>query len=163
MKKQSLFIVLIVLCIITMAVGYSIFRTNIEVSGKTAEAKDLEVIFTNVGEIKQEGCTYAKAIISENKKKITISVEISNQKGSFANFPITLKNVGLIPAKLRSIRQIGTSNFPLEVRYTGIGVTDLVLNPGDEQEFNVIVSLNDNTIPDKDSYKFYIDFDYIQG
>ena len=154
MKKQSLFIVLIVLCIITMAVGYSIFRTNIEVSGKTAEAKDLEVIFTNVGEIKQEGCTYAKAIISENKKKITISVEISNQKGSFANFPITLKNVGLIPAKLRSIRQIGTSNFPLEVRYTGTG---------DEQEFNVIVSLNDNTIPDKDSYKFYIDFDYIQG
>ena len=91
MKKQSLFIVLIVLCIITMAVGYSIFRTNAEVSGKTASAKDFEVIFTKIGEIKREGCTKASALISEDKKTVTINFETLSYKGAYADFPITLK------------------------------------------------------------------------
>ncbi len=163
MKRQSLLIVLIVLCIITMAVGYSIFRTNAEVSGKTSSAKNLEVVFTKIGQIKREGCTKASAVISEDKKTVTINFESLNYNGAYADFPITLKNVGSIPAKLYSINQYGLDDDKVNVSYTGIGITDLVLNPGDEKEFNVRVSWKHDLKDDNSNYKFYIKFNYIQG
>lgn len=164
MKKQSLFIVLVVLCMITMAVGYSIFRTNVEVAGKTAMAQDIEVIFTKIGEIKQEGCENATAVISENKKKVTINIDYLKYKGAYADFPITIKNVGTIPARLESIRQFGIGNdSSINISYTGIGVTDSVLNPGDEQNFNVRVSWLRELLNNENKYNFSISFNYVQG
>lgn len=164
MKKQNLIIVLIVLCLITMAVGYSVFRTNVEVSGKTAAFKDLEVVFIKIGEIKQEGSIDATAFISEDKKRVTINVPKLMYKGAYADFPITIKNVGTIPARLESISQFGIANdASIDVTYNGIGITDAVLNPGDEQSFNVKVSWTRDLLGEVNNYEFIIRFNYIQG
>lgn len=164
MKKQNLFIVLVVLCMITMAVGYSIFRTNVEVRGKTAVAKNLEVVFKEVTEIKQEGSQNATATISEDKKKVTINVPKLEFKGAYADFTITIKNVGTIPARLESIIEYGIGNdASIDVSYTGIGVTDFALNPGNEQTFHVKVSWVRDLLGDVNNYEFAIRFNYVQG
>lgn len=164
MKKQNIFIVLVVLCMITMAVGYYIFRTNVEVSSKTAAAKDLEVIFTDIGEIKQEGSESATAIISDDKKKVIINVPNLKYKGAYADFPITIKNVGIVPARLESISQYGIGNdASINVSYVGIGITDSVLNPGDEQKFNIKVSWIRNLLGNVNNYEFVIRLNYVQA
>lgn len=164
MKKQNLFIVLVVLCMITMAVGYFIFRTNVEVRGKTAVAKNLEVVFKEVTEIKQEGSQNATATISEDKKKVTINVPKLEFKGAYADFTITIKNVGTIPARLESIIEYGIGNdASIDVSYTGIGVTDFALDPGNEQTFHVKVSWVRDLLGDVNNYEFAIRFNYVQG
>ena len=76
MKKQNLFIVLIVLCILTLAIGYSIFKTNVEVSGKMASSKNLDVIFTKIGNIEQNrhvvGSRAANSIITRGGTSLAL-------------------------------------------------------------------------------------------
>lgn len=164
MKKQNLFVVLLVLCIITMAVGYSIFRTDIEVNGRTAVFEDLQVIFVKIGKIEEINSMDASAVISEDGKKVTISVPKLMVKGAYAKIPITIKNVGTVPAKLRSISQFGLgNNTAISVSYTGIGVTDSVLEPGDKQTFDVKVSWTRDLYNNICNYDFFIKFNYVQG
>lgn len=164
MKKQNLFVVLLVLCIITMAVGYSIFRTDIKVGGRTAVFEDLQVIFVKIGKIEEVNSMNASAVISKDGKTVTISVPKLMGKGAYARIPITIKNVGTIPAKLRSISQFGLSNdTAISVTYNGIGVTDSVLEPGDEQNFDVKVSWARDLRNHVSNYDFIIKFNYVQG
>lgn len=163
MKKQNIFIVLVVLCMITMAVGYSIFRTNVEVRGKTAAAQDIEVIFSKIGYITEEGSEDATAVISEDKKKVTINVPKLKFKGAYAEIPITIKNVGTLPAKLETINQSGIDDDAFVcVSYDGLGVTDIALNPGDEQTFEVKVSWDRDISNNVNNYEFVIRFNYVQ-
>ena len=164
MKKQNLIIVLVVLCIITLAIGYSIFRTNVEVSGKMASGKNLDVMFTKIGDIEQVGSVNANAIISTDGKRVSIDVPNLMYKGAYVVVPISLKNVGSIPARLESINEYGIGyNSPVKVSYSGIGITDEVLNPGDIQNFKVKVSWTKNNTIELNKYKFVIKFNYIQA
>ena len=47
MKKQKLIILLVVLLFLTLATGYVIFRTDVNVNNKMAATESLEVIFKN--------------------------------------------------------------------------------------------------------------------
>ena len=164
MKKQNLFIVLVVLCIITLAIGYSIFRTNVEVSGKMASGKNLDVIFTKIGSIEQVGSVDAAASISPDSKRVTINVPNLLYKGAYVIVPISLKNVGGIPARLESISEYGIDyNSPVKVSYSGIGITDKVLNPGDIQNFKVKVYWARNNVKEFNKYEFVIKFNYVQA
>lgn len=165
MKKQNLFIVLIVLCILTLAIGYSIFKTNVEVSGKMASSKNLDVIFTKIGNIEQVGSINASAFISVDSKRVTINVPNLLYKGSYVIVPISLKNVGTIPARLESISEYGIGyNSPVKVTYTGIGISNEILNPGDEQNFSVKVYWSRSSINElNNKYEFVIKFNYVQA
>lgn len=164
MKKQNLFVVLLVLCIITMAVGYSIFRINVEIDGNTAIFKDLQVNFVKIGEIEEVNSIDATAVISSDKKRVTISVPKLMTKGAYANIPITIKNVGSISAKLQSINQFGLgNNTAISVTYKGISVSDEILKPGEERTFYVKVLWARDTFNDVSNYDFVIRFNYIQA
>lgn len=164
MKKQNIIIVLVFLCILTLATGYVIFRTNVEVTQKTAPAEDLEVIFKSIGNITEVDCVDSIAVISEDRKNVSISVPNLMKKGAYALFPITIKNIGNLPAKLQSISQYGMGqDASISVSYDGIGVTDMVLNPGDEREFAVKVMWKRNLLAEQSNYKFMIRFNYVQA
>ena len=164
MKKQYLIIVLVVLCITTLAVGYNVFRTNVDVEKKAASVKNFDVVFTKIGVITEVDSENASAVISRDRKNVTISVPNLMVQGAYARFPITIQNVGNIPAKLRSIIQYGMQeDNSISVSYEGIGITDKVLNPGDETEFYVIVKWDNELIKKSNTLRFIISFDYVQA
>ena len=165
MRKQRLIVVLIVLFLLTIATGYVIFRTNVdvEVEGKTAAAKNLEVVFKSVGTPTEVYSTDASAVISENRKVLNIYVPNFMQKGAYAEFPVIIKNIGTLPAKLQSINQYSIGNTLIHVNYKGISVLDEVLYPNEERTFYVNVSLlRDVNVPNV-KFDFQINFNYIQA
>lgn len=164
MRKQNIFIVLTVLTILVLSIGYSIFRTNVTVKGKSATVKDFDVIFEKVGKITEDGSTDASAIIDETKKIVTISVPKLMRKGAYAIIPITIKNTGSVPAKLESIVETGLNEGgAITVSYSGIGITDAVLTPGDESNFEVKVKWENDLKDDYEEIEFFIKFNYVQG
>ena len=163
MKRQSVFLVCIILIILTLSIGYAIFRSSVDVVGKSAIVKDLDVVFYEVGEITEEGSVGATAKIMSDKKRIVINAPKLTFKGAYAMFPITIKNTGSIPAKLESIYEYGTNKEgPIKVSYDGIGVTNEVLNPGDTTSFNVKVSWEGDTSKDYELLEFMLKFNYVQ-
>ncbi len=164
MRKQNIFIVLTVLTILVLFIGYSIFRTNVTVKGKSATVKDFDVIFEKIGKITEDGSTDASAVIDETKKIVTISVPKLMRKDAYAIIPITIKNTGSVPAKLESIVETGLNEGgAITVSYSGIGITDAVLNPGDESNFEVKVKWENDLKDDYEEIEFFIKFNYVQG
>ena len=85
-------------------------------------------------------------------------------EGSYANFTITIKNTGTLPAKLESIYEYGIDvNSALKVTYDGIGITDTIISPGQVSTFNVKVAWDGDLIEDYEELEFTIKLNYVQA
>lgn len=162
MKKQNIIVVLLFLFIFVLSVGYVIFDINAEVEQKTANSKNLEVIFKRIDKIEEVDCINSSANISNNKKQLFINVPNMYRKGAYAIFHITIKNVGNIPARLESISEYGLNHEAITITYDGIGVTDNILYPGIEKMFTVKVMWQNDLWHGKSNYNFLIKFNYVQ-
>lgn len=164
MKKQSLLIVIVILILLGVSVGYSVVRISTNVKGKTSIVKNLDVEFESIGKIEEYGSYGATAEISDDKKTVLINVPKLSYMGAYAVVPITVKNVGQIPAKLESIYEYGTNdNEAIKITYDGIAVTDKALNPLKEEKFFIKVSWENELKQDSSEIEFYIRFNYVQG
>lgn len=163
MKKQSLLIVIVILILLGVSVGYSVVRISINVKGKTSIVKNLDVEFESIGKIEEYGSYGATAEISDDKKTVLINVPKLSYMGAYTVVPITVKNVGQIPAKLESIYEYGTNdNEAIKITYDGIAVTDKALNPLEEEKFFIKVSWENELKQDSSEIEFYIRFNYVQ-
>lgn len=163
MKKQSLLIVIVILILLGVSVGYSVVRISTNVKGKTSIVKDLDVEFESIGKIEEYGSYGATAKISDDKKTVLINVPKLSYMGAYAVVPITVKNVGQLPAKLESIYEYGTNdNEAIKITYDGIAVTDKALNPMEEEKFFIKVSWENELKQDSSEIEFYIRFNYVQ-
>lgn len=163
MKKQSLLIVIVILILLGVSVGYSVVRISTNVKGKTSIVKDLDVEFESIGKIEEYGSYGATAEISDDKKTVLINVPKLSYMGAYAVVPITVKNVGQMPAKLESIYEYGTNdNEAIKITYDGIAVTDKALNPLEEEKFFIKVSWENELKQDSSEIEFYIRFNYVQ-
>lgn len=163
MKKQSLLIVIVILILLGVSVGYSVVRISTNVKGKTSIVKNLDVEFESIGKIEEYGSYGATVEISDDKKTVLINVPKLSYMGAYAVVPITVKNVGQIPAKLESIYEYGTNdNEAIKITYDGIAVTDKALNPLEEEKFFIKVSWENELKKDSSEIEFYIRFNYVQ-
>ena len=163
MKKQSLLIVIVILILLGVSVGYSVVRISTNVKGKTSIVKNLDVEFESIGKIEEYGSYGATVEISDDKKTVLINVTKLSYMGAYAVVPITVKNVGQIPAKLESIYEYGTNdNEAIKITYDGIAVTDKALNPLEEEKFFIKVSWENELKQDSSEIEFYIRFNYVQ-
>lgn len=163
MKKQSLLIVIAILILLGVSVGYSVVRISTNVKGKTSIVKDLDVEFESIGKLEEYGSYGATAEISDDKKTVLINVPKLSYMGAYAVVPITVKNVGQMPAKLESIYEYGTNdNEAIKITYDGIAVTDKALNPLEEEKFFIKVSWENELKQDSSEIEFYIRFNYVQ-
>lgn len=163
MKKQSLLIVIVILILLGVSVGYSVVRISTNVKGKTSIVKDLDVEFESIGKLEEYGSYGATAEISDDKKTVLINVPKLSYMGAYAVVPITVKNVGQMPAKLESIYEYGTNdNEAIKITYDGIAVTDKALNPLEEEKFFIKVSWENELKQDSSEIEFYIRFNYVQ-
>ena len=157
MKKQSLLIVIVILILLGVSVGYSVVRISTNVKGKTSIVKDLDVEFESIGKLEEYGSYDATAEISDDKKTVLINVPKLSYMGAYAVVPITVKNVGQLPAKLESIYEYGTNdNEAIKITYDGIAVTDKALNPLEEEKFFIKVSWENELKQDSSEIEFYI-------
>lgn len=163
MKRQSKIIVVLVLCLLTLAIGYYIFKVNVDVKEDHVNNKDLEVIFKEVKKNEQAGGNLASAIISKNDKNLFIYVPDLSYVGSYASFLVTIKNTGSLPARLSSINEYGINNNGyIKISYDDFDVFNKVLEPGQEEVFGIKVTLKKN-INNKIRYDFVINMNYVQG
>ena len=163
MKKQSLLIVIVILILLGVSVVYSVVRISTNVKGKTSIVKNLDVEFESIGKIEEYGSYGATAEISDDKKTVLINVPKLSYMGAYAVVPITVKNVGQMPAKLESIYEYGTNdNEAIKITYDGIAVTDKALNPLEEEKFFIKVSWENELKQDSSEIEFYIRFNYVQ-
>ncbi len=176
MKKQNIAIVAVVAFVLAVAVGYALFSETLQIKGTATAKGTFDIEFTKIGEIISKGYTKTEsssdvAVIGENGKSLTITVNKLDYPGAYVEIPVTITNKGTIPAKLKQISQTGPSEENtdiIKVSYTGPASTDTPISSEQTQEMTVKVEWLENDAGDDTKSRdvtatFTITLDYEQA
>lgn len=160
MNKKRVLVVL-AFAIIFIFIAYYVFFLSSNPKKHIATTKDIEVLFHKIGVIKEYNSRNASAIISYDKTFVYINVPELMGVGSYAEIPITVKNVGVRTARLESITEYGfDSSSSIDVKYENLSVLNKPLAPGDETTFNVLIK--QNNITENETINIKIELNYVQ-
>lgn len=169
MKKQNIAIIGVIAFVLAIAVGYALFSETITVTGTATAKGSFDVEFTEVGTPTCSGfseeCTKANlAVISEDKNTLTVTVNKLQYPGAYVEIPVTVTNVGTIPAILTGITEsgIGSTTSPVKVTYSGIAASDAEIAQGTPATFTVRVEWNQDINTTAEEVEFSIGLNYKQ-
>ena len=119
-KKNSSFVVIALLLIVTISFGYAALSTTLNINGtSTIITQNWDVHFANVKATTTTGATVTKApTITEGKTtEVTYNVAL-NQPGSVYEFTVDVVNGGTIAAKPSAIQTLWGNTQPTIYNYT---------------------------------------------
>lgn len=169
MKKQNIAIIGVIAFVLAIAVGYALFSETITVTGTATAKGSFDVEFTSVGTPTCSGyskdCTAANLTeISADKNTLTVTVKDLQYPGAYVEIPVTVTNVGTIPAILTGITEsgIGSTTSPVKVTYTGIAKSNDEMAQDATKSFTIRVEWNKDINTTAQDVTFSIGLNYIQ-
>lgn len=160
MNKKRVLIILTFMIIFSF-VAYYVFFLSSNLKSHMATTKNIEVLFHKIGVIKEYNSRNASAIINYDKTFVYINVPELMGQGAYAEIPITVKNVGILTARLESITEYGfDSSSSIDVKYENLSVLNKPLAPGDETTFNVLIK--QNYLTENETLNIKIELNYVQ-
>ena len=169
MKKQNIAIIGVIAFVLAIAVGYALFSETITVTGTATAKGSFDVEFTKVGTPTCSGfseeCTANNlAVISEDKNTLTVTVNKLQYPGAYVEIPVTVTNVGTIPAILTGITEsgIGSTNSAVKVTYSGIAASDAEIAQGTPANMVIRVEWDKENNNTADKFQFSIGLNYTQ-
>lgn len=163
MNKQKIWIIVSVLALLLILLGYAIYNKSVDVKTYLPSSNKISVEFYKIGNIKQHLCDGTSAAISKKRDFLEINVPNLKEKGSYAKIPVTVKNVGETPVKLLNLTEYSYSdNDAIKVTYSGIGITDIVLMPGETTSFDVTVIWENDFDAEVNVASFGVTLNYVQ-
>lgn len=169
MKKQNIAIIGVIAFVLAIAVGYALFSETITVTGTATAKGSFDVEFTKVGTPTCSGfskdCTEANlAVISGDKNTLTVTVDKLQYPGAYVEIPVTVTNVGTIPAILTGITEsgIGSTTSPVKVTYSGIAASNAEIAQGTKATMVIRVEWNKDINTTAEGVKFSLGLNYKQ-
>ncbi len=154
-NKKFLILLLIVLLLV-LAIGYAAFSDTLTISGK-ASAKgnfDMQFVVDNPSEsiagckaLQEIGCTANVQVVADSGEpndKMLVTVSNLSHPGAGAEIRAVVKNVGTIPATVKSVSENPTGNGNA-IRVSGLNqITSEhpTIQPGDTCTFTFTVDWN---------------------
>lgn len=108
-KSVKYVIALLLVILLALAVGYAAFNDTLKITG-TANANgtfDMQFASATVKNAVGVDATGTTATISEDKETLTVAVKDLAYPGAGAQFDVTIKNNGTIPAKVNNVTPVG--------------------------------------------------------
>lgn len=168
MKKQNILIIGAIAIVLALAVGYALFSDTLTIGGTAKASGDFDVEFTTLGTPTCVGyskeCTAANlATISNDKNTLTITVNKLSFPGAYVEIPVTITNVGSIPAVLKSIDETGlATDANVTVTYTGVAASATPIAQNATQSMTIKVQWNTNSEASSENVSFQIKLNYEQ-
>jgi hypothetical protein len=131
-------IFILVLSILLMGTGYSIFSESINVNGTAQSTGVFDVQFQTATVTSSTGCT-PTATISGDKNTLTISVPNLAYPGATGTINVTVKNVGNISSKLISANITGNTDPDIVVTFPTF-TAGTVLAVNSTYNFDIVVT-----------------------
>ena len=169
MKKQNIVIIGVVAFVLAVAVGYALFSEILNINGTATAQGTFDVEFTTVGQPTCNG--FSKECVADNLATITpegnnltVSVDSLEFPGAYVTIPVTVTNVGTIPAILKSIEETGLTDDPtVKVSYEGLTeLKEQQLEPEGTQNFTIKVMWDENSNNSSQNVEFTIGLNYKQ-
>ena len=126
MNKQNKIIVGVVVLILALTVGYAIFNQSLNISGTAKAQGNLDIVFSEVGEISPHGTNTPTATITENGRKLELSEITLDYPTAYVDIPVTIINNGTVDGVLESITVENLETDDIKVTINGIEDNQIV-------------------------------------
>ena len=162
-KKRSQLLIVLLILLITLAIGYAVFSDQVVIGGTATMAGNIEIVFKS-GTVHGNG--YGDAIVSTDGKTLNVDVELT-YPGDGTMVTAIIENKGTVPVSLSQFTLSGVSpelivTFPLA---NGGSNSDVILSGGTCEVIFAVewdpADDSDNNSPSKTG-SFTATFDYIQ-
>ena len=119
-KKNSSFVVIALLLIVTISIGYAALSTTLNINGtSTIKTQTWDVHFANVKVTTNSGATVTKAPTITDGKTTEVTYNVAlNQPGSVYEFTVDVVNGGSIAAKTSAAPTLGGNTQTGILNYT---------------------------------------------
>ena len=126
MNKQNKIIVGVVALVLALTVGYAIFSQSLNISGTAKAQGNLDIVFSEVGEISPHGTNTPTATITENGRKLELSEITLDYPTAYVDIPVTIINNGTVDGVLESITVENLETDDIKVTINGIENNQIV-------------------------------------
>ena len=126
MNKQNKIIVGVVALILALTVGYAIFSQSLNINGTAKAQGNLDIVFSEVGEISPHGTNTPTATITENGRKLELSEITLDYPTAYVDIPVTIINNGTVDGILESITVENLETDDIKVTINGVEDNQIV-------------------------------------
>ena len=126
MNKQNKIIVGVVALVLALTIGYAIFSQSLNISGTAKAQGNLDIVFSEVGEISPHGTNKPTATITENGRKLELSEITLDYPTAYVDIPVTIVNNGTVDGVLESITVENLETDDIKVSINGIENNQIV-------------------------------------
>ena len=104
-SKKNYFIVMLIVLLLGLAVGYAAFSDTLTISGTANASGSFDLEFYSASLVTSAGIdtTNSGVSISQDKNTLTVTCKDLAYPGAGAQFHAVIKNVGTVPAKIKSV------------------------------------------------------------
>ena len=120
MNKQNKIIVGVVALVLALTIGYAIFSQSLNINGTAKAQGNLDIVFSEVGEISPHGTNKPTATITENGRKLELSEITLDYPTAYVDIPVTIVNNGTVDGILESITVENLETDDIYVSIIGI-------------------------------------------
>ena len=120
MNKQNKIIVGVVALILALTIGYAVFTQSLNINGTAKAQGNLDIVFSEVGEISPHGTNTPTATITENGRKLELSEITLDYPTAYVDIPVTIINNGTVDGILESITVENLETDDIKVTINGI-------------------------------------------
>ncbi len=174
MKKQNIIIVSIIALILVVAIGYALFAEALNIKGTATAQGNLEVKFTEIGEITKVGYTDVNGIGDEGIAEIktidginTVEIKVNklDYPGAYVVIPVTITNVGSVNAIVREIIPEGLTekDRAVKVSYSGDVIVDKVMKVGESANMTIKVEWDSQVNDSASNINFKVKLNFVQS
>ena len=126
MNKQNKIIVGVVALILALTIGYAVFTQSLNISGTAKAEGNLDIVFSEVGEISPHGTNTPTATITENGRKLELSEITLDYPTAYVDIPVTIINNGTVDGILESITVENLETDDIKISINGIENNQIV-------------------------------------
>lgn len=170
MKKQNLLGLCIVVFFLVLSVGYALFSETINIEGTATAKGNFDVEFASVGQIESVGYTkkgletQELAKISDDKNTLNIIVNSLDYPGAYVIVPVTVTNVGSIPAVLEGVEQnnLSVPGRSIKVSYEMPDDESRKMVTGDSYVLKIKVEWDPDVNASSENVEFSLKLNYSQ-
>ena len=161
--KKNIIITFLVAIICIMAISYAAFSQTLNITGSATIDSNWNIKITSVTtkNILGHATKAFEPIVSDTA--VTFKTNLK-YPGDSMTYEVTISNEGTVDAKVDSIEITDSKNPAITFTTTGINENDL-LEAGQKQTYNVIVTYNDNITsqPSELSATLTVKLNYVQN
>ena len=126
MNKQNKIIVGVVALVLALTIGYAVFTQSLNIGGTAKAEGNLDIVFSEVGEISPHGTNTPTATITEKGRKLELSEITLDYPTAYVDIPVTIINNGTVDGVLESITVENLETDDIKVTINGIEDNQIV-------------------------------------